>query len=134
MAALAGCSGLGATASDAPKVDRIVLRSDTGQTERLQLTLVYAPPDGSTERPVREVHDAPASGKPATVTDFDGAPGFYSLTASIENRDSTGVVSCNSYGNAVGTEDLQFEVVVREDGDVWTNLGTAGDGISIPGR
>lgn len=133
LAALAGCSGFGARASEAPKLDRVVLRSDTGQTERIELTLVYAPRDGSTERPIRGVYEALASGKPKAVGEFDGAPGFYSLTAAVENRDA-GVVSVNSYGNAVGSEDLQFEVVVREDGGVWTNVGTAGDAISVPGR
>ncbi|WP_435364046.1 hypothetical protein [Haloarchaeobius sp. DYHT-AS-18] len=130
-AALAGCSTSDSDA--AATLDRILLRSDTGQAEQVSLTLVYAPRDGSTERPIWGTFEAPAAGDPRPIDDFEGAPGFYSLTATSERHHNQAVVSFNSHGGAVGTGPLQFEVVVQESGDGWANLNEAGEDISIPG-
>lgn len=134
---LAGCSGAPVnTASNrdghAP-LDRIVCRADTGQAEQVDLTLVYAPRDGSTTRPIWGSYEAPAAGDTRIISDFDGEPGFYSLTARSVNDGSTEISSFNSYGNAVGGDALHFEVVVTRTGDVWVNLNEAGESISIPG-
>lgn len=129
LAALAGCS----TASDdePPSLERVVVRSDTGETERLQLTLVHAPREGSTVRPLRGVHEAPGSDEPRTIDDFEGPPGFYSLTVALDGQNE--VKAFNSYGNAVDSGPLQLEVVVQQTGDLWLNLNEAGDDISVPG-
>lgn len=129
LAALAGCS----TASDdePPSLERVVVRSDTGETERLQLTLVHAPRDGSTVRPLRGVHEAPGSGEPRTIDDFEGEPGFYSLTVALDDKSE--VKAFNSYGDAVGTGALQLEVVVEQTGGLWLNLNEAGGDVSVPG-
>lgn len=112
---------------------RIALRADTERAEQVDLTLVYAPPDDSTTRPVWGNYVAPASGDVVTVSDFEGTPGFYSLTARSVTHDSIEVVSFNSYGNAVGEGPLQFEVVIQWSGDVWASVNGAGESISIPG-
>jgi hypothetical protein len=133
LAALAGCSALDGR-EDLPSLSRIVLRADTGETEQMRLTLVYAPRDGSNRRPIWGTIEVP----PEDVTileDFenDPGPGFYSLTAVSTSEDNHEVVSFNSHGNAVGDADLQFEVVVQKSGDVWANVADAGDDIDIPG-
>lgn len=131
VASLAGCSTF--TADSLATLDQIVLRADTGHIEPLFLTLVYAPRDDSTERPVWGTYEVPASGQTRIVDDFEGSPGFYSLTAYSENHDSEGTISFNSYGDAVGDGPLQFQAVVKRSGSMWTNLSGAGDPISIPG-
>lgn len=137
LVALAGCSGFGAKKSDADDhahLSRILLQSGTGKTEPMFLNLVYAPRDDSTAYPVIGTYDAPPAGETRSILDFEGTPGFYSLTALSENHDNTAVVSFNSYGDAVGSDNLQFEIGVKENGDVWSNLGEAGDSIAIPGQ
>lgn len=133
IASLAGCSALASDGVDAATLDRIVLRSDTGRTERVELTLVYAPRDSATQRPVRGVRAVAGSSELLVVDDFEGDPGFYSLTAASEDHGTHGVYAFNSYGPSVGSAPLQFEVVVRGDGDIWLNLDEAGAEISIPG-
>lgn len=134
---LAGCSMSSLNSKsdqeDRATLDRIVLRADTEQTEQLELTLVYAPRDGSTIRPVWGTYDAPASGDIHIVSDFEAAPGFYSLTARSTNHCNAETSSFNSYGNAVSGNALQFEVVVKRTGDVWASSDEAGKSISIPG-
>lgn len=130
MANVAGCASF--SVENSSTLERIVLRTDTGRSEQIDLTLVYAPRDGSAERPVWGTFEAPASGETTVVADFDGDAGFYSLTAHAQGHDTLEVVSFNSHGDAVGGGSLQFEVVVREGGDVWTNLNDAGSTVSIP--
>jgi hypothetical protein len=139
VAALAGCSGLGGlgeNTTDAPAetpVDRIVVRSDTGRTEPLRLTLVYGPPDGNTERPVWTTVEAPADGDPATaVLGPDTGHGVYSLTAASTRHGNHEVVSFNSRAQE-RADAYQFAVVVQAEGDVWATLDEAGQPISIPG-
>ncbi|WP_158059146.1 hypothetical protein [Halorussus halophilus] len=134
IAALAGCAGFGAKANDTPALDRVLLRSDTGQVEPVRLTLVYAPPTGSTDRPIWGSHDASSSEEFVPMDDYDETPGFYSLTAYSENHDNGEVVSFNSHADHASGEDVQFEVVVQEGGDVWANVGHTGDDISVPGQ
>ncbi|WP_267639753.1 hypothetical protein [Haloarchaeobius amylolyticus] len=129
---LAGCSAMDDDDDDPATLDRMLLRSDTGEPELLSLTLVYAPRDGSNERPIWGTFEAPAADEPRAVTDFEGDPGFYSLTAVSDRHHTHEVVSFNSHGAAVGAGPLQFEVVVQESGDLWANLGEAGDEVSIP--
>ena len=112
LAALAGCSE--AKAGSHATLERIVLRSATGRAEPIDLTLVYAPRDDSTERPVWGTYEAPASGETHIVDDLEGAPGVYSLTAVSQNHGS-------------------HEVVVRQSGDGWANPDEAGTEISISG-
>ncbi|WP_458187986.1 hypothetical protein [Haladaptatus sp. NG-WS-4] len=134
LTALAGCTAFGSrNEKRRATLDRIVVRSDTGDDESPFLTLVYAPRDDSTERPIWGVHEAPASGRERAITDFEGSPGFYSLTAFAENHDNLEIASFNSYGDAVGDTPLQFEVVVEQTGDVWTNVDEAGENITHPG-
>ncbi len=132
LATLAGCAAIGAPADDGATLDRLVLRTDTGRAERLELYLVYAPPDGSTVQPVRGIYEVPASGEIRVVDDFDGTPGFYSLTAYAPAHESLEIQSFNSYSNAVEDTPLQIEVVIKHTGGVWTNLNDAGASISIP--
>ncbi|ELZ15762.1 hypothetical protein C478_04639 [Natrinema thermotolerans DSM 11552] len=135
---LAGCAlpstNTGPERSDRATLERIVLETETGQAEQMALTLVYAPRDDSTSRPVWGEYTVPASGKALTVSDFDGAPGVYSLTARSVTHDTVAVVSFNSYGDAVGSGPHQFEVVITGSGDVWTNLNEAGEPVSVPGQ
>lgn len=131
ITSLAGCSS--SPEENRATLDRILLRADTAESEQVHLTLVYAPRDGSDERPVWGQYELPASGDTVSVDDFEQRPGFYSLTAYSETHDTHEVVSFNSYGNAVRDTELQFEVVVKRSGDLWTNLNTAGESISIPG-
>lgn len=57
-ACLAGCSQLpgtrtgGSQTDDTPALERILLRSDTGQAETVSLTLKYVDPDNGKERPL----------------------------------------------------------------------------------
>lgn len=131
LSGLAGCS----SSSDEGQatVDRIVLRSDTGQPEQMDLTLVYAPRDGSTERPVWGSYDLPESGDTVIIDDFETGPGFYSLTAHSQTHDNFEVVSTNTLSDAVGNGTLQFEAVIKRSGDVFANLSDTRDTISIPG-
>ncbi|WP_348609640.1 hypothetical protein [Halobaculum rarum] len=68
-----------------------------------------------------------------TVDDFDTGPGFYSLTAHSQTHDNLEVVSVNTLGDAVGSDTLQLEAVVKRAGDVFANLNDTRDTISIPG-
>ncbi len=132
LVGLAGCSAAGE--SSPPTLDRILLRSDTGETEPVRLTLVHAPEDGSTERPVWKTVEAPADGDAVPVVQgLELGPGFHSLTAAAENHGNHEVGSFNSHGEGVDADDLQFEVVVKGTGDLWLNLNRAGESISIPG-
>ena len=148
MTALAGCSAL--SSNDEPNesdprdaespLDRIVVRSDTGETEPIRLTLVYAPPEGHTERPVWTTVDAPADGEPSTTRQgFDTGHGVYSLTAASRRYTDHAVISFNSMADASSSIEaaltggsVQFEVVVEDTGGIWVNQGDAGDDISLP--
>ncbi|MCG1004124.1 MULTISPECIES: hypothetical protein [Halobacterium] len=132
MAGLAGCSSLTGDNDNDTALDRIVVRSDTGQTERVELTLVYAPRDLATERPIRGVYEAPASGDKLVVDGFEGNPGFYSLTVSPEGGSASEVVAFNSYGPSVESDTVQFEAVIKQDGGIWLNVNEAGSTISVP--
>lgn len=132
LASLAGCSALASGESGEPHLAKIVLRADTEQTERVVLTLVYAQRDSATNQIVRGVHEIPASRGDFVVSDFEGTPGFYSLTVFSENHNTHGVWSFNSYAPAFNAEPLQFEVVIQRDGGIWINLNEAGSEISIP--
>lgn len=131
LASLAGCSAVGRGDGDA-KFNRIVVKTNTGQKERVELTLTHAKKNTATDRPVRGVHEAPASGGELVVDDFEGTPGFYSLSAFSERHGTHGMYSVNSYGPAVTSDATQFEVLIQEDGGIWLNLGEAGSKISLP--
>ncbi len=137
--ALAGCSALpsrdepGSESDSTSPLDRIVVRSDTGNSEPLRLTLVYGPREANTERPVWKTAEAPADGEPKTVVrDLETGGGVYSLTAVSKRHTNHEVVSFNSTAQS-GTDAYQFEVVVKQRGDVWANLNEAGKPVSIPG-
>ncbi len=139
LTALAGCSALSfdggtdAASTSEPPLERIVVRSDTGNTEPVRLTLVYGSHEGNTERPVWTTVDAPASGEPKMVVQgLDTGDGVYSLTAASKRHANHEVVSFNSRAQD-GRGTYQFEVVVEHTGDVWANLNEAGEPISIPG-
>lgn len=131
ITSLAGCSTK--AESSRATLGRILLRADTEQSEQVHLTLVYAPRDDSTERPVWGSYTVPASGETISIEDFEQRPGFYSLTAVSVNHNNYEVESFNSYGDAVSGTELQFEVVIKRSGDVWLNINDAGESISIPG-
>lgn len=99
----------------------------------MDVTLVYAPRDGSTERPVWGSYDLPESGDTVVVDDFETGPGFYSLTAHSQTHDNLEVVSTNTLRDDGGNDTLQFEAVVKQTGDVFANLSETRDTISIPG-
>lgn len=132
LAALTGCSSLIGNESHNSSLDRILLRSDTGQTERIELILVYAPRDTSPERPVRGIYEAPASGDLNIIDDFDGEPGVYSLTATSGTTDNAEVIAFNSYSEGVQAGAVQFEVVIKGDGGMYLNVNKSGSSISIP--
>ncbi|WP_135826795.1 hypothetical protein [Halorussus ruber] len=139
VTALAGCSALpsrdesGSESDSKSPLDRIVVRSDTGNSEPLRLTLVYGPPEANTERPVWKTVEAPADGEPKTIgRNLETGDGVYSLTAASKRHTNHEVVSFNSTAQR-GTDAYQFEVVVKQRGDVWVNLDEAGEPISIPG-
>jgi len=132
LAAFTGCSSLIGNESQNSSLDRILLRSDTGQTERVELTLVYAPRDTSTERPVRGIYEAPASGDLNIIDDFDGEPGVYSLTAASETTNDSEVIAFNSYSDSIQANAVQFEVVIKRDGGTYLNVNEAGSSISVP--
>jgi len=100
--------------------------------ERVELTLVYAPLDASTDRLLRGVYELPASGSTRTFDDFDGAPGFYSLTVFSEHYTTSEVISTNSSSYEDNAGSIQFEVVIEDDGGLWTNVGEGGSEIEIP--
>lgn len=129
---LAGCSTMDDSAASKPTLDRVVARSDTGDPEQLRLTLVHAPPEGSTSRPLWGSYDA-AAGEAVTVDSFDLEPGVFSLTAGATRYGNHEVVSFNAAGDAVGDGDVQFEVVVQDTGDVWANINEAGADIALDG-
>lgn len=139
LTALAGCSALSESddtespsETDSP-LDRIVVRSDTENSEPLRLTLMYSPPKEHTERPVWTTVDAPADGEPLTaIQDVETGAGVYSFTVASKRHANHEVVSFNSEAKS-GDDEYQFEAVVKENGDVWANLNKAGRSISIPG-
>lgn len=115
-----------------PPLDRILVRGDTGETEPIRLTLVYAPPDGHTRRPIWTTVEAPAHGRTIAIAGaLETATGFYSLTAASRRHDNHEVVSFNSR-TLSDEQEVQFEVVVKNTGDVWANRNKAGREISIP--
>ena len=132
IAALTGCTALDGGSGDRTTLQRVVTRSETGQTERVELTLVYAPRDSSAQQPVRGVHELPASDDTVVIDDFEGTPGFYSLTVSVENSVVDGVIAFNSYGPAVTGNAVQFEVLIDGQGNLHLNIGEAGSPISMP--
>lgn len=131
VASLAGCSASDSR-GDVP-LNRIVAQSNTEQMERVELTLSYAPQDSAAERPVRGVYEVPTSDELLVVDDFEGAPGFYCLTAFSERHGTHGMYTVNSCGPAVKSDPVQFEVSIRKDGNIQLNLGEAGSKISLPG-
>lgn len=128
LTSLAGCSDLESDGAGAP-FSRIAARSETEQTERVELILSYAPKDSSVDRLVRDIYEVPASGEQVVVDDFEGTPGFYSLSAFSENHSTHGTYSVNSYSQSVNLDPVQFEVLIEEDGGIWLNLGEAGSEI-----
>lgn len=131
FALLAGCSASG-SGDDGVSFERIIVRTETGQMERVELTLSYAPRDSAAERPVRGVFEVPASGEPLVVDAFEGTAGFYCLSAFSERHDTHEMYSVNSYGPSVESTSVQFEVLIREDGGIWLNLGEADSAIEPP--
>jgi len=93
---------------------------------------VYAPQNDSTEYPIQDTYEITPAKDRHIIDDFAGEPGFYSLTVHSRSNGSIEVASFNSFGDAVGSRPLQYEVVVTRDGGVWVNLGESGDPISIP--
>lgn len=139
LTALAGCSAFSINdntdleSTSEPPLKRIVVRSDTGNTEPVRLTLAYGSREGHTDRPVWTTVDAPADGEPVTaVQTLDTGAGVYSLTAASKRHANHEVVSFNSLARSE-SDTYQFEVVVKHTGDVWTNLNEAGQPVSIPG-
>lgn len=138
LSGLAGCStpstsdeSMAPDAGELP-IERILVRSDTGEQERVRLTLVYGPPEGHTERPIWKTFEAPADGKPITVgQSLETGAGIYSLTAASKQHANHEVVSFNSLASQDDTK-FQFEVVVKHTGDIWVNLNDAGESINIP--
>ncbi|WP_232703563.1 hypothetical protein [Halobacterium wangiae] len=135
---LAGCSTTSpsdeSTSPEAVEspIEQILVRSDTGEKERVRLTLVYGPPEGHTERPIWSTFEAPADGKPITVgQSLETGAGIYSLTAASKQHANHEVVSFNSLTSQDETKS-QFEVVVKHTGDIWVNLNDAGEPINIP--
>jgi hypothetical protein len=138
LSGLAGCSRItSSNESTAPSslespIEQILLRSDTGEEERVWLTLVYGPPEAATERPIWKTFEAPADGEPITVgQSLETGGGIYSLTAASKQHANHEVVSFNSLAKQADTE-FQFEVVVKHTGDVWMNLNHADESINIP--
>ncbi|WP_276300025.1 hypothetical protein [Halorussus lipolyticus] len=135
---IAGASVAGITSyslykgKDLATLDRILIRSDTHKNEQLEITLIYAPQNDSTERPVVGSYVAPATGEIEIIEDFKGNPGIYSLSVYSQNHNNGEVASFNSYGDAVKSSPLQFEIVVKESGDVWANIDETDSGIQLP--
>lgn len=128
LAGLAGCSGSVSSPSDPATISRIAIRSYTGQDERVTVVLVYAPPDDSVRRPVRGIHKLNKGEGTTIIDDFSGEPGFYSLTVLPEKYNNAyGIVSFNS---AVSSGESQFEVIIKESGNVSMNIGEAGSEVA----
>ena len=126
---LAGCSNI--MGSSPPTVDRLVLRSDTGDKERIHTQKTHAPKDGSPVRSAAD-YDAPASGQLRFV-DLNDGPGFYNIRAWADNHRTTSALAYNSHKEGAPSHDLQFVFVVREDGSLWSNIDETGAEITIPG-
>jgi hypothetical protein len=126
---LAGCSN--ALDSSAPSVNRLVLRSDTGETEPIRILTTYAPRDDSAVQS-QGVYDAHASGELQIVEQDDG-PGFYNIQAESQNHGSDAFLAYNSHKDEAPSYDLQFEFVVQADGSLYSNIARTGATISIPG-
>lgn len=131
VTALAGCGFRGSESdtetTPAPEspLERILVRSDTGSTEQIRLTLVYGPSEGHTERPVWTTVDAPADGEPETVVrSLETGAGIYSLTAASVRHGNHEVISFNS---RMSDGSSQFEVVVGKNGDVSVNRNHSGE-------
>lgn len=138
LSGVAGCSAISSdddspapAAAESP-LDRILLRSDTGEREPVRVTLVYSPPEKRTERPVWKTVEASGDGDTTAIAQaLDTGDGAYHLTAVSERHGSSGVVSFNSLARESDTR-LQFEVVVEDTGSIWVNQNQAGESISIP--
>lgn len=138
LSGIAGCSSITTSdestspeAAESP-IEQILVQSDTGEQERVRLTLVYGPPEGATERPIWSTFEAPADGNPLTVgQSLETGAGIYSLTAVSKRHSNHEVVSFNSLASQDETKS-QFEVVVKHTGDIWANLSDAGEPIDIP--
>jgi hypothetical protein len=126
---LAGCSNV--LDSSAPSVNRLVLRSDTGETEPIRILTTYAPRDESAVQS-QAFYDAHASGELRIVEQDDG-PGFYNIHAESQNSGSNAFLAYNSHKDEAPSYDLQFEFVVQADGSLYSNIGRTGEEISIPG-
>lgn len=127
---LAGCSGV--LGSSPPIVERLVLRSDTGETEPISVQQTYAPRDGS---PVQShhVYEAPASGD-LRIIELDYGPGFYNMHAESQNHGGVASLAFNSHKDGASSSNLQFEFVVKENGSLYSNIAETGSEISIPGK
>lgn len=131
VASLAGCSTMDSD-DGSTSLDQIVARSNTDQTERVELTLAYSPRDSPADQPVRGIYEVPAVGEPLVVDEFEGRPGFYNLTVFSEYHNTHGTYTVNSFSSSVESVPFQLEVLVQEDGGFWINLGEAGSQISLP--
>ncbi|WP_232700847.1 hypothetical protein [Halobacterium wangiae] len=138
LSGIAGCSTITAdqespvSSSRESPIEQILIRSDTGEEERVRLTLVYGPPEEYTERPIWTTFEAPADGEPITVgQSLETGAGIYSLTAASKQHANHEVISFNSRTRSADTK-LQFEVVVKHTGDLWVNLNDVGESIDIP--
>lgn len=126
LASLAGCSER--DPFDAPIVDRLVFLSETGESERFRILKTHAPRDDSTVQSIAE-YEAPASGRERLV-ELDEGPGFYNIHAEALDSGGIAFLAFNSHANGGTSNDLQFEFVVREDGNLSSNIGRKGDEIS----
>lgn len=126
---LAGCSTVSSTTS--PTIDRLVLRSETGETEPIRILKTYAPRDGSTVQS-HAVYDAHSSGE-LRIVDIDDGPGFYNIQAESQNHGSDAFLAYNSHKNGAPSYDLQFEFVLKEGASMYSNIAKTGSEISIPG-
>lgn len=129
LGGLAGCADRFET--EPPVIDRFVFRSDTGENEPIAIRMAHAPRDGST-RQTFAVFEAHGSGQ-VRIVDLDDGPGFYSVYAEAQNRDTTAFPAFNSHKGGALDGDLQFEFVVTESGSLYSNTGASGDEISMPG-
>ncbi|CQH64282.1 uncharacterized protein HHUB_4346 (plasmid) [Halobacterium hubeiense] len=130
---LSGCSAvIGGNNNTTPRLETIRVRNDTDQSIRAEFTLVYAQSNTNPDQPIRRIQEIPSGGKILTIDDFEGTPGFYSLTISPEDSDKTEVIAFNSAGNSVDVENVQFEVVFQQNGGIFVNLDQAGSDITLP--
>lgn len=132
LAGFAGCSGLEFSTASPATISRIVIRSYTGRDELLTLVLVYASRDGSLKRPVRPVTKINKGEGTTVIDEFSGEPGFYNLIVIPENYNTYGIRAFNSYSELNSDGDLQFEVIIKEFGNVRIGIDDAGSEVSLP--